>query len=138
MGEDLTMASAESENVTDRPPGPPTGLTCPECHGAIWPAENGNGFRCRVGHAYSEDAFVAAQGESVEAALWTALEVLEERAELLGRIAQRHVSTRPKTQERLENAAKDALERAELIRRALAGGAQGADAFDVAADEAAG
>jgi two-component system, chemotaxis family, protein-glutamate methylesterase/glutaminase len=136
--EELRMVETGSTPEEHRPAGSPTGFTCPECHGAIWPAENGNGFRCRVGHAYSEEAFVAAQGESVEAALWTALEVLEERAELLERIARRHAATRPKTQARMESAARDAIDRAALIRRALSAGADGADAFDVAAEEATG
>ena len=34
-------------------------------------------YRCRVGHAYSEDAMVEAQGSAVEGALWAALEILE-------------------------------------------------------------
>jgi len=118
-----------------RPEGPASGLTCPECHGALWRLDGGDRYRCRIGHAYSEDALVEAQGESVEAALWTALEVLEERAELLQRIADRHGAARPKTQKRMEMAATDALDRAELLRRALAG-ARGADALRLADEQA--
>ena len=51
-------------------------------------------YRCRVGHAYSEDAMVEAQGSAVESALWAALEILEERGELLRRIAVRMDSSR--------------------------------------------
>ena len=46
-------------------------------------------YRCRVGHAYSEEAMVEAQGGAVEARCGPALKVLEERGELLGRIADR-------------------------------------------------
>jgi two-component system chemotaxis response regulator CheB len=125
-------------NEPPRPPGPPTGLTCPECHGALWSVEDDR-YQCRVGHAYSEDALVSAQGESVEAALWTALEVLEERAELLDRIAERHGERRPRSRSQMQRAAGDARSRADLLRRALAAGPSGGpNAFDVAEVEAAG
>jgi two-component system, chemotaxis family, protein-glutamate methylesterase/glutaminase len=126
------------EDSSERPSGPLTGLSCPECHGALWELDGGERYRCRVGHAYSVDALVSAQGSSVEAALWTALEVLEERADLLQRVARRYASGRTKTQERMMTAARDAIERAELIRRALAGGPRGADAIDVEPKEATG
>jgi two-component system chemotaxis response regulator CheB len=77
-------------------------------------------YRCRVGHAYSEEAMIDAQGSAVEAALWTALEVLEERGELLQRIADRIGSRHARSAERFSAGARDARERAELIRRALA------------------
>ena len=77
---------------------PTSGFTCPECSGALWELREGEliRYRCRVGHAYSEDAMVEAQGSAVEAALWTALEVLEERGELLRRIAVR-MDQQPRT-----------------------------------------
>ena len=64
--------------------GPPSGLTCPECGGALWEQENGKlmQYRCHVGHAYSPDGLVAAQTQDLEAALWSALRALEESAEL--------------------------------------------------------
>jgi two-component system, chemotaxis family, protein-glutamate methylesterase/glutaminase len=107
-----------------RPDGPATGFTCPECNGAIWEEREGDitRYRCRVGHSYSEDAFVAAQGSAVEAALWSALEMLEERAELLRKVVERrgaHAGLR----KQLTEAAAEADRRAELIRGALAQGA---------------
>jgi two-component system chemotaxis response regulator CheB len=45
-------------------------------------------FRCRVGHAYSEDGMRAAYSESVESALWTAVRALEESAALERKLAQ--------------------------------------------------
>ena len=64
---------------------------------------------------------VEAQGEAVEAALWTALEVLEERGELLRRIAGR-IGDKPRTAGRFEDAAREVMDRATLIRRALSMG----------------
>ena len=59
----------------NRPAGPASGFTCPECGGALWELRDGElvRYRCRVGHAYSEDAMVEAQADAVEAALWAAL-----------------------------------------------------------------
>jgi two-component system chemotaxis response regulator CheB len=69
--------------------GPPSGFTCPDCHGALWEIDDGEAvlYRCRVGHAYSEDAMVSAQTDSVERAMWAALRALEERAALIQKLA---------------------------------------------------
>jgi two-component system, chemotaxis family, protein-glutamate methylesterase/glutaminase len=120
---------AELGPVTTRPDGPASGFTCPECSGALWEVREGEvvRYRCRVGHAYSEEAMVDAQRDSVEAALWTALEVLEERGELLRRIADRMESRTERTQVRLRNGAREADERAAVIRRVLAAGVGSVD-----------
>ena len=106
-----------------RPDGPPSGFTCPECGGSLWELQDGalTRYRCRVGHTYSEDAMVEAQGDAVEAALWTALEVLEERGELLERLAGR-MAGKPRSAGRFRDAAREAGDRASLLRRALSMG----------------
>ena len=55
---------------------PFSGFTCPECGGALWELREAElaRYRCRVGHSYSEAAMVDAQGNAVEAALWSALQ----------------------------------------------------------------
>jgi len=66
-------------------------FACPECGGELWMTNNGNAehFRCRVGHAYGSGSLLAAQSDSLDAALWTALRALEERSSLSRRIATR-------------------------------------------------
>ena len=115
---------AEMERGPNRPGGPASGFTCPECSGALWELREGERlrYRCRVGHSYSEDAMVDAQGTAVEAALWTALEALEERGELLRRVARR-MESQPRTQYRIAAGAREAEDRAAVIRRILHGSA---------------
>jgi two-component system chemotaxis response regulator CheB len=64
-------------------------VTCPECQGNLWEIRDSSGvrFRCRVGHAYTEAAIDAAQAQSVERALWSALKALEERVALTRKLA---------------------------------------------------
>jgi two-component system, chemotaxis family, protein-glutamate methylesterase/glutaminase len=129
-----TMANSDItiERSRRRPDGPATGFTCPDCNGALWEISGPGGrkrYRCRIGHAYSEDALIGAQSDRVEAALWTALEVLEERAELFERMAAGHGDARPKSAARMRAAAADAMERAELLRGALAATEAGPDAL---------
>ncbi|HYG64994.1 MAG TPA: chemotaxis protein CheB [Thermoanaerobaculia bacterium] len=71
--------------------GPPSGLTCPDCGGALYDKQEETviGFRCRVGHAYSPEALAAAQSEEIDAALWAAVRALEENAALAHRLAKR-------------------------------------------------
>jgi two-component system, chemotaxis family, protein-glutamate methylesterase/glutaminase len=73
-------------------PGTSSGLTCPECNGGMWEVDEAgvSRYRCRVGHEYTETSFVASQADRVEAALWTALRALEERAAVHRRLAERH------------------------------------------------
>ncbi len=130
-GEESTLHAepdpSEMELGPNRPDGPASGFTCPECSGALWELREGElvRYRCRVGHSYSDDAMIAAQGSAVEAALWTALEVLEERSELLRRIARR-MEHQPRTHDRFTSGAHEAEERAAVIRRILHGGHGGA------------
>jgi two-component system chemotaxis response regulator CheB len=72
-------------------PGKVSIFTCPECHGTLWEADERGivRFRCRVGHAYSAESMLAAQTDSVDRALWTALRSVEERAALTHRLAER-------------------------------------------------
>lgn len=102
---------------------PFSGFTCPECGGALWELREAElvRYRCRVGHSYSEAAMVDAQGNAVEAALWSALQGLEERSELLRRIATR-MAAQPRTQSRFARSASEAEDRAAAIRRILHGG----------------
>jgi two-component system chemotaxis response regulator CheB len=67
------------------------GLTCPDCAGPIWELAEGQliSFECRVGHRYSPASFLEVQAERVENALWTAVNVLQERAATLRQLAQR-------------------------------------------------
>jgi two-component system chemotaxis response regulator CheB len=135
MRQDIPVANATEPSLV--PPGPPTSYSCPECQGPLWQVEEGEllRYRCRVGHGYSEDALLIEQGTAVEAALWSALEALEERAEFLGRVAQRHGDRRPRLRDRFEAAAADALARAELIRRALGTAGEPPPVLDLQAAE---
>jgi two-component system chemotaxis response regulator CheB len=121
-----------------RPDGPPTTFTCPECHGPLWAFDEGRlkRYQCRVGHAYSEESLVVEQGSAVETALWSALEALEERAELLERLAARFGQDKPRLHARHRRAARNALDRAELIRRALGIRGEEAHALDLQAEAA--
>jgi two-component system chemotaxis response regulator CheB len=71
--------------------GPPSGLTCPDCGGALWEIEDGRVMRyqCHVGHQYAPESLDAGQRDTIDSALWAAVRVLEEHAELKGRMARR-------------------------------------------------
>src|SRR5204862_1998316 len=75
----------------DPQPGEPSGYTCPECGGSLWQRNEGGepAYRCRTGHAFSSVALVASQSNVVEAAMWSAVRALEERAAMLRRMADR-------------------------------------------------
>ncbi|HEX3704641.1 MAG TPA: chemotaxis protein CheB [Vicinamibacterales bacterium] len=66
-------------------------FTCPDCSGTLFEIHEGGQlrYRCRVGHAYSDETMVLAQGASTERALWTALRALEERVAMLRKLAER-------------------------------------------------
>lgn len=89
--EDQPIDLVEVEFGRDSIEGDPTLLTCPDCGGVMLEREEGGvvRFACQVGHAYSPESFDEEQGEALESALWTAIRTLEERADLLRRMARR-------------------------------------------------
>jgi two-component system chemotaxis response regulator CheB len=80
-------------------------------------------YRCRVGHAYSPDSLLAEKSEALEAALWAALSFRERSAALSTRLHRRALESGHKAAAaRFLEHAKDAEERAGLIRSVLASG----------------
>ncbi len=81
--------SSEQPTQDERVIGTPSVFTCPDCSGTLWVVDDEGmlRFRCRVGHAYSTKTMLDSQGASVEAALWVAVRALEERRDLLRRVA---------------------------------------------------
>ncbi|HEX8028146.1 MAG TPA: chemotaxis protein CheB [Vicinamibacterales bacterium] len=71
--------------------GPASGLTCPDCGGALWEISDAQltRYRCHVGHQYSAEALDAEQQQVVEGALWSAVRILQEHADLRTRMAER-------------------------------------------------
>jgi two-component system, chemotaxis family, protein-glutamate methylesterase/glutaminase len=102
--------------------GRPASLACPDCGGMLFESERGGflHFRCHVGHAYSEDALFASQSEALEQALWTAVRVLEEKAELSRRLSERSGRRGlPAAAARFDMSAREAERGSGLIRRSL-------------------
>jgi two-component system chemotaxis response regulator CheB len=77
-------------------------------------------FACRVGHAYSPESLVEQQGAALESALWHAMRTLEERADLLRRIARRAQRRgAAETEDRLTQRAEHAASQADNIRNTI-------------------
>ncbi len=104
-------------------PSAPTDFTCPECGGAIREIREGGllRYRCRVGHAYARDGLVAAKDDAAEDALWVALQTLQERAQMLGRMARDDRERgRQHAAEEYAERAREAEQHAERLREFIA------------------
>jgi two-component system chemotaxis response regulator CheB len=68
----------------------PVALTCPHCQGVLSRVRGGKPlrFRCQVGHAVTADIAAKEQEGAVDEALRVALRIIEERAELVSRMAE--------------------------------------------------
>jgi two-component system, chemotaxis family, protein-glutamate methylesterase/glutaminase len=125
MSQDLPAEQQADEfALADRhkQPGVPSTMTCPECHGTLWEVKDEElvRFRCRVGHAYSDEALLVHQSEQLEAALWTALRSLEEHSALARRLAARANSRgHAHSASSFTEQAVDAEHHASVIRRVL-------------------
>jgi len=118
---DVAIA-ADNALLTGKMPGPPTGMTCPECGGAIWEMNDGGlvHYRCHVGHAYSADSFVADHDDTVEQALWAAFRSLQESAALHVRMTETAQRANAKNLEALyREQAAQAEANAEVLRNVL-------------------
>jgi two-component system chemotaxis response regulator CheB len=98
-----------------------SGFTCPNCHGSVWELEDGGlpRIECRVGHAFSVDAFLGEQAVALEDAIWSAINSLEERATTLRRFASRFQQA-PRSRVRYLEQAELIEQQAGLLREGLA------------------
>ncbi|HET7887503.1 MAG TPA: chemotaxis protein CheB [Bradyrhizobium sp.] len=100
----------------------PVPLTCPSCGGVLSKLKMKQPlrFRCQVGHAYTADVLASEQESKVDEALRVALRIIEERAELVHRMAEdgRH-SGRPAVAQMYDNRAVEYREYADAIRRVM-------------------
>jgi two-component system chemotaxis response regulator CheB len=100
----------------------PAALTCPSCGGVLSQLEDGYPlrFRCQVGHAYTSDALAKEQESKVDEALRVALRIVEERAELVHRMAQDgRRSGRLAVARLYAERAKEYRKQADMIRQAI-------------------
>ncbi|CCD91855.1 CheB methylesterase [Bradyrhizobium sp. ORS 375] len=68
----------------------PAALTCPSCGGVLShvTVDKPLRFRCQVGHAFTADVLAREQESRVDEAMRVALRIIEERAELVRRMAE--------------------------------------------------
>jgi two-component system chemotaxis response regulator CheB len=100
----------------------PAPLTCPACGGVLseLKMEHPLRFRCQVGHAYTADALAKEQEGRVDEALRVALRIIEERAELVHRMAEDgRRSGRTAVAKMYDARAVEYREYADMIRRVM-------------------
>jgi two-component system, chemotaxis family, protein-glutamate methylesterase/glutaminase len=116
------VAKSTMKGVSNPADNPPSRFTCPDCGGTLFEVEEGKlkRFRCRVGHAYSEKSLLIAQDDNVENLLWAAQRALEERADMLDRLASRYAKKGQEIlQRRFSGRAKKSNQQAEMLRELL-------------------
>jgi two-component system chemotaxis response regulator CheB len=97
-----------------------SGFTCPDCDGSLIEISPGSRYRCRVGHAWTGEALLDAQGLAWERALGAAVRTLDEKAALSRRMAdQARERGSAGLAARYDLHAAEALEAAELLREPL-------------------
>lgn len=100
----------------------PAALTCPSCGGVLSEVKDSHPlrFRCQVGHGFTADTLAREQESRVDEALRVALRIIEERAELVQRMAANGRQTgRRAISEMYELRAREYREYADMIRRVV-------------------
>ena len=92
---EAVIAEEFTEQASDERTEETTLFTCPDCGGVLW--QGGEGpvlrFRCHVGHAFAPEVLLSQKSEELEAALWSSLRLLKEKATLTQQLATRTRST---------------------------------------------
>lgn len=122
---EVAVAGNDRGTIADTdPPGSPAGLSCPDCSGPLFDLSEPDllQYRCRVGHAWTEESLRAEQDNRTENALYAALQALEEKAALQHRVAA-SATARNSTRvaERARESAHEALREASVVRELVTG-----------------
>ncbi|MGE5412506.1 MAG: chemotaxis protein CheB [Clostridiales bacterium] len=93
-------------------------MTCPECNGPLFEIKDDKvlRFRCITGHAYTAENLLAQQNEVFEAALFAALRILQEKANMLERLYEESKSEDNKQGRDLKKRADESRKYASVIR----------------------
>ncbi len=88
---EAVIADDFTEQASDGRTEETTLFTCPDCGGVLWQGEAGPAlrFRCHVGHAFAPEVLLSQKSEELEAALWTSLRLIKEKATLTQQLATR-------------------------------------------------
>lgn len=122
---ELEVEIATGERIDSdglRPIEIPAPLTCPSCGGVMSPVRTGKAlrFRCQMGHDMTAEVLAREQQDVVDEALRVALRVIEERAEVVTRMANdSRVSGRADAANLYEQRATEYRNYAEVLRRAI-------------------
>lgn len=119
----LEMDEATMDSV--QRPGQISVFTCPECKGPLWELRDGDllRYRCRQGHAFTGETMMAEQTDAVEDALWTALNILQESAQMSQRMAvEARQRSRHYAAAHFEAMAQEKMQRVETLRQVLLNG----------------
>jgi two-component system, chemotaxis family, protein-glutamate methylesterase/glutaminase len=65
-------------------------FSCPDCGGGLWEMKEGGvvRYRCHTGHVYTQDEYAEKNREALENTLWVALRMMEERKQLMDKMAR--------------------------------------------------
>jgi two-component system chemotaxis response regulator CheB len=117
----IAESGYSDEHITDKL-GELTPLSCPECSGPLWQHASGqlDHYRCRVGHAYSANSLLSAADEAIEASIWAAVRLFDQRANVLTAMADRdRQAQRFRMVQHHEQLAKEARNHAKILRQLL-------------------
>jgi two-component system, chemotaxis family, protein-glutamate methylesterase/glutaminase len=127
--EDIILEAGLAERVnsnikTENLIGEPAPFGCPECGGPIWEIAGTpqTRYRCHMGHAFTAQSLLTDQAAALERALWVALRTLEQRINLLKRLAhheREHKGEKALSTQRYETEAAEVKEHADVIRELL-------------------
>ena len=123
----LRTAGSSADTIPRIVEQPPVTTVCPECGGVLSedPVAGVPQWSCKVGHRYSPETLADAQAEGVEAAMWVAVRALEDRQELLNRMAaQAQALGSVRSARAFAARADEAARQASLVRASLRAAAQ--------------
>jgi two-component system, chemotaxis family, protein-glutamate methylesterase/glutaminase len=88
---DRVIDKVIAKQALDDRPDDSTIYTCPDCGGVMFQSGEGASlsFACHVGHAYAPELLLGQKAEELEAALWTCVRMLTEKATLTRQVAAR-------------------------------------------------
>lgn len=96
-------------------------FTCPDCNGPLAEVKDDKilRFKCTVGHSYTAINLLSKLSEEVESALFSALRLLEERANMLDRMIKENIYSAPNNGLVLKAHAEESRNNARILREIL-------------------